>query len=183
MPSPTYVAIAKTVLTGSQASVTFSSIPSTYTDLLIVFSVRGDATYETNNGTAMAMRINGSSTAQYSVTTLQGSYGAAGSIRRTTGNADSFIRVYGGVDNNSWTANTFSSGEIYIPNYAGSTNKAISTIGVTENNSVTDAELYAQGQLWSNTSAINSLEFTYTFNASSRFVSGSRFDLYGIKNS
>lgn len=183
MPSPTYVAIAKTVLTGSQASVTFSSIPSTYTDLLVVFSVRGDATYEANNGDAMAMRINGSSTAQYSVTYVTGQGSATSSGRRTTGNADSFIRVYGGANYDSATANTFSSGEIYIPNYTGSTNKPISTSSVFENNSATVNAIYAQAQLWGNTSAITSLEFTYTFNASSRFVSGSRFDLYGIKNS
>jgi hypothetical protein len=182
MPT-TYVAIAKTLLTGSQASVTFSSIPSTYTDLVVVFSVRGDATYEANNGDAMAMRINGSSTAQYSVTYLTGQGSSTGSGRRSTGNADSFIRIYGGVNANSSTANTFSSGEIYLPNYAESTNKPISTTATTEINSTTGNTIYAEAQLWSNTSAINSLEFTYTYNASSRFVSGSSFYLYGIKNS
>lgn len=178
----TYEAIAKSVLTSDTAAVTFSSIPSTFTDLLVVFSIRGDATYETNNGDALAMRINGSSTAQYSVRALRGQGTTVDSIARTTGNADSFIRTYGGVASNSYTANTFSLGKVYIPNYTVAQSKAIYTNVVAENNSATANVIAANAQLWQNTSAITSLEFTYTFNASSKFVSGSSFYLYGIKN-
>jgi hypothetical protein len=182
MPN-TYTPIASSILSASAASVTFSSIPTSYTDLLVIYSIRGDASYESNNGDALAMRINGSTTAEYSVRALRGQGTSADSISRVTGNADSFIRTYGGVASNSYTASSFSSGQIYIPNYQLSQNKPISTYTVAENNSSTTNMLASNAQLWQNTSVINSLEFTYTFNSASRFVSGSSFYLYGIKNS
>jgi hypothetical protein len=182
MPS-TYNLIASNTLGASAASVTFSSIPATYTDLLIVYSIRGDAAYETNNADALAMRINGSSSAEYAVRAVRGQSSNADSLARTTGNADAFVRTYGGVVSNSFTANTFSSGQVYIPNYRLSPNKAISTCTVVPNNSAITYVIAANAQLWQNTSVINSLEFIYTFNASSRFVTGSSFYLYGIKNS
>lgn len=177
MPTPTYVALAKTVLTGSQASVTFSSIPSTYTDLVLFVSARQDTSsyYE-----QIYLEFNGSSTAVYSQTMVRAN-SATPASNRNSGQAY-FNYLY--EPGPSATSNTFSNVEIYIPNYAGSTNKIMSSTSVSENNSSTDSQWWLDGaaHLWGNTAAINQIKLTAS-GAPGNFVSGSRFDLYGIKNS
>jgi hypothetical protein len=69
MPTPTYVAIAKTVLSSNQAEITFSSIPSTYTDLVVLVSARSASGGSTSDN--VALRLNGSTTT-YSYTFLSG---------------------------------------------------------------------------------------------------------------
>lgn len=175
MPSPTYVALATTVLTGSQASVTLSSIPSTYTDLVLSISVRSSRAVAAEE---IYLLFNSSSIPQssWSYTNLQGYSSTASSDRGTAYGAG---RIIAG-DAGSATANTFASIELYIPNYAGSTNKVASVTGVTENNSATLAYTYATALLLGNTAAISSI---YLQPANGTFDSGSRFDLYGIKSS
>ena len=171
MPSPTYVALAKTVLTGTQATITFSSIPSTYTDLLILVSCRSDRAASLVD--TITWNFN-SSTTNFSNTRLEGTGASAGSTFNTTNS--SLLRVPA----TSVTSNTFNNAEIYIPNYTGSTNKPISTSFAYENNATT-AYVGANAGLWSNTAAITSI--TLGLVDGPNFVSGSRFDLYGIKNS
>ena len=176
MPSPTYVALAKTVLTGTQASVSFSSISSAYTDLVLVYSAR---TNEAGNYNDTKITFNGSTSAVYSATLLYADTTTAGSLRDS--GASNLGRNY--INGNNATANTFASGELYFPNYAGSTNKVIGATSVTENNTSTNGTTLtaATAGLWRDTSAINSI--TIAAQGSTLFVSGSRFDLYGIKNS
>ena len=167
----TYTKIATvTVGSGGAATMAFSSIPSTYTDLVVKTSIR------TSRGTFAADLIrvdfNGSSTSQSSKL-LEGSSSTASSFALST------TQVIAGTTSVS-TANTFSNGEIYIPNYAGSTNKSISADSVAENNSAT-GPLYLAAGLWSNTAAITSIAINKT--DGTNFVSGSSFYLYGIKKS
>ena len=174
MPAPTYVAIAKTVLTGTQSTVTFSGIPSTYTDLILSVSVRADS-----GGTGMYFLLNNEATSatNASYTFIQGNGSSASSSRGSA----SVIFLERSLVPNTNTSNTFSSIDIYIPNYAGSANKIISTTQVLENNTAsTDVYVVGQAGRHSTTSAITQLDFKTT---SGNFVSGSRFDLYGIKNS
>ena len=173
MPTPTYVAIAKTVLTGSQLNITFSGIPSTYTDLVIVASARSDRALVTDN---YLIELNGSATAVYSRTSLINN-GSTPQSSNATGQAF-WVALYS--DAASATSNTFGSIEIYIPNYAGSTNKIASTTSVQEDN-VSTGYASANAHLWGNTSAITSIKISPS--ASQNWISGSRFDLYGIKNS
>ena len=77
-------------------------------------------------------------------------------------------------------ANTFSNCSVYVPNYAGSTNKSFSADLTAENNT-TGTNMQLVAQLWSDTSAITSLVFVP--GNGTNFVSGSSFYLYGIKNS
>lgn len=173
MPSPTYVAIAKTVLTGTQATVTFSSIPSTYTDLVLLLSVRQNAaTYWQN----VNLTFNNDTSSIYSMRTLTG----AGSVTGSFSTSAAANIVLQAITGDSATANSFNSGEIYIPNYAGSTNKPISSIQIEETNDTSNNRLTAQAGLYSSTNAINRIDLATTSGA---FMSGSRFDLYGIKNS
>lgn len=164
MPTPTYTAIAKTVLTGTQTDVTFSSIPSTYTDLVLLISAR-----KTNVAVSDSITVNAISSSLYSRTGLAGN--------GSTASSDNFGND-GSVSAASATSNTFGSVEVYFPNYAGSTNKVQSTTSVAESNTATiTAANKVTAALKRDTAAISSITVT------GEFVSGSRFDLYGIKNS
>lgn len=167
MPAPTYVAIAKTVLTGSQATIEFTSIVSTYTDLVVKISSRNTAS---NN--YYEVRFN-------SLTTnLSGTYIQSNSSTVVSGR----FQPYGRMNDSTTTANTFDSGEFYIPNYAGSTNKVISLDSASENNSAAAnaALMTPMAGLWSSTAAITSIQIVPS---GGNFASGTRVDLYGIKNS
>jgi hypothetical protein len=166
MPS-TYTLISSNVLSSSAASVTFSAIPSTYTDLVIRWSVNTSSTLDG------ALYFNGTlGTTNYSRTALSGNGASATSTR----NSD---REYIDLDYiGSAAANTFASGEMYLPNYAGSNNKPLSTVSALEANSTT-AYLRNNAGLARVTAAVTSI----TISVPVTFSAGSSFYLYGIKNS
>jgi hypothetical protein len=168
----TYKLISSSTLSGTQSSVTFSSIPSTYTDLKLVMSARSDASGN-NYGTGIKIYFNGSNSS-LTYRRLYNSNGNPGSDNGANGLAG-IIAAAG------QTANTFSNGELYIPNYASSNYKSISSDAVPENNGTTyQSQIIAT--LWSSTAAITSLTLV-TESGTDNFVSGSTFYLYGIKNS
>ena len=175
MPTPTYVAIAKTVLTGTTGTVTFSIIPQTYTDLLLVVSARDAGA--SANVTSMDIRFAGITSSVYTDTQLYAYNTTPASTRVTSQNT----LLQGFVPRDSATANTFGSFELYIPNYTGSTNKLGSMTSVAEANSTTNIQwgISLDAGLMSNTTAVDSISIIFGTGA----VSGSRFDLYGIKNS
>jgi hypothetical protein len=159
-----------TVGSGGAASIDFTGIPQTYTDLLLVSSLRTDAavSYQTNR-----VKINGS-TSDMTVKNLYGTAGTAGSAGITT------YLLAGYTVGSSATANTFSSHNMYIPNYAGSKYKGISSESAAENNSTTSYVLDISSALWSQTTAITSLSL---YPESGSWVQYSSASLYGIKNS
>jgi hypothetical protein len=163
--------IAKQTLSGNTATVTFSDIPATYTDLLLVCSSRSArGTFYADD---VRLRFNSSSTG-YSDRVLQGNASAATSYANT-----SAAHITAGYSTTSVsTSNTFASTAVYVPNYAGSTNKSVSSESVVEHNSGTANETYiiASAGLWANTAAITTIELFGVAN----FVSGSSFFLYGI---
>lgn len=169
----TYTLISSvTVGAGGASTIDFTSIPATYTDLKLQVSYRDGyaATFLTPN-----IYLNGVNTGtSYSGRRLEGNGASAGSGSYSSGAKATAENINAG----SSTANTFTSADIYIPNYAGSTNKSWSMDIVTEANGTTSyAELHAS--LFSNTSAINRV----TLEAPSSFVQYSTAYLYGIKNS
>jgi hypothetical protein len=169
----TYTLISSNVLASSAASVTFSAIPSTYTDLVLRFSSRSDIG---SAGLTLYLSPN-ASTSSDSTTILWGDGTSPYSSRfSATG-----VGLYMGWVNGTRTTNTFSSAEIYIPNYAGATNKVFSSAIAEESNSTADTRISATAGLWSNTAAISSL--VVKISAGVNFVSGSSFYLYGIKSS
>lgn len=169
----TYTLISSNTLSASAASVTFSSIPSTYTDLVLKISARSDNA-DTND--AFYLKFNGSSSAVYSNTTLIGN-GATASSSRLSSNTS--LRFVTSVDGSTATANTFGNAEIYIPSYLASQNKPISNFAVQENNNAT-AYINNTAGLFSDTTAISSISVTPLF-ATVGWVSGSSFYLYGIR--
>jgi len=161
----TYQAIATvTVGSGGAANISFTSIAASWTDLLIKISGRSDA-----NNVGIDIALNGVTTNQ-SYLRLRGDGSAVSSTTLTA------LRVINGYS--TATANTFGNTEVYIPNYAGSTNKSLSADGVNENNA-TEAYADLGAGLWSNTAAITSITLTPN---SGNFVQYSTATLYGIKN-
>ena len=168
----TYTLIEAKTLGSAVSSVTFSSIPQTYTDLKLVYSAR-------NSGSAdpwyqVLIQFNSDTTAaNYPYRYL---YNASGTPGGGSGN-----QAIGYSVSDAATANTFSNGEIYIPNYTNTSNyKSTSGDVVNENNSATNImALYATS--WTGTAAaITSLILSQSAN---NFVANSTFYLYGIKNS
>ena len=167
MPN-TFTKIASvSVGSGGAASMAFSSIPSTYTDLVIKYTARA----ATGAVQYVDIALNGSS-ASFTTRGLEGD-GATAYSYTSTNKAGVFAA-------STYTASTFANNEIYIPNYAGSTNKSYSVDSVTENNATTSFAAMLAG-LWSNTAAITSI--TLTLATAANFAQYSTATLYGISKS
>jgi len=172
MPN-TYTLISSNVLSSSAASVTFSAIPSTFTDLVVRWSARSDRSSVSDT---MKLRINSDSAGNYSWTYLLGN----GSVASSSQNSALDYISLGAADAATATSNTFANGELYIPNYLSSTKKPVSSINAQEDNT-TAAQLWALASLWQGTAAITSVQLFPSIGPN--FVAGSSFYLYGIKNS
>jgi len=168
MPS-SRILISSQTLASSAASVTFSSIPATYTDLVV--KVSGRTTIGVPS-VAQRLRFNGLSTAIYSYTEINGDGSTPTSVR-VSGGTETPVVVNGATS----TADTFSNTEIYIPNYTSTVAKQISVNYVAEDNAAS-AQIGAVASLINLTAAITSIEISFR-----TFVTGSSFYLYGIKNS
>jgi hypothetical protein len=169
----TFTKIASvSVGSGGASSAAFTSIPSTYTDLKVVFSARTNASTG-SAGELSYMAINSdTNVANYDYRSLRGN----GSVAASFSGGGNYAWYN---DPSDYTANTFGSGELYICNYLSSAYKSYTSDGVTENNA-TASYAILNAMLWKNTSAITSLTFTpYAGN----YVQYSTFTLYGIKNS
>jgi hypothetical protein len=140
--------ITHTELSSAQANIEFTSIPSGYTDLLVLFSLRSSRAAEND---AVFVRLNGD-TANHTHRFLRGSGSGTGS---GTDSNVGFFYASQGVANTS-TASTFGNGMIYIPNYTSSANKSASIDGVGENNGTAAWQVLDAG-LYASTSAITSI--------------------------
>jgi hypothetical protein len=172
----TFVKIATvTVGAGGASSVDFTSIPATYTDLCLKLSLR---TNRASLGVdTIYLEFNGSAGTAYSVRFLSGN-GTSPSSGSTSAAAN--IAYAALADGAGATANTFGNCDIYIPNYAGSSFKSVSSDSVNEDNTSLAYAWFNAG-LWANTSAITSIKFVSQNSAN--FVQYSSAILYGIKNS
>ena len=163
-----------TVGSGGASSVSFSSIPQGYTDLILKVSSRS-ASSGVLDGVYFA--INGISSG-YSATVLYGNGSSGNGSYRATGLTSG---NFGTEDTNGNTSNTFSNIEVYIPNYAGSNYKSWIADVTAEDNSSGNATTRLFAGLLSNTAAITSL--TITNDSSTNFVQYSKFSLYGVLRS
>jgi hypothetical protein len=168
----TYIQIGSTVTVGAggAANMEFTSIPATYTDLIVVASMRSDAVAVSPN---VKLQFNGSTTG-YSERLVFGNGSSASSANRAS---TEIIYIYG--DGASATASTFGSLNVYIPNYASSNNKSVSIDTVNENNA-TAATAGMTAGLWSNSAAITSIRLTPETGS---FVQYTTATLYGISKS
>lgn len=155
-----------TVGSGGAASIDFTSIPATFTDLVLVTSLRSarSAGFE-----EYRIYFNGANS-NLSTRYLEGDGSSAASGTPVGG----FI----GIGNSSTsTSNTFSNQQVYIPNYAGSTTKSYSSDSVSEANATTAYSDIVAG-LWNQTAAITSI--TLVNGTSSNWLQYSSASLYGI---
>jgi hypothetical protein len=161
---------AISVGSGGQASIDFTSIPATYTDLCIKLCARSN---KTDTDQLFTVGFNGS-TANSNSRNLQGDGSSA-----VSGLSATLIFAIG--DGNNSTANVFGNCEIYIPNYANTSyNKSNLSDGASETNGTTVGLIMQSGQ-WSSTSAIN--QITLTPNGGQTIQQYSNAYLYGVKNS
>lgn len=155
MPA-TYEPIATTTLSSSAANYTFSSIPSTYTDLVLVASTK-NTVFEIFN-----LQFNGDTGSNYSWTTLAGNTSSASSGRNSSNTAMNI-----GLRRNGMAPNVF-----HIMNYSNTT--TYKTVLATANSASDQIRLNVG--LWKSTSAINSIKIA----AGNDFTAGTMFTLYGI---
>jgi hypothetical protein len=159
----TYEPIATQTTTSAVASVTFSSISSSYTDLVLVYVAAVSATYD------LYFRLNGDTASNYSYTVLYGTGTVAGSARSSQ-NSGSFD-YYGTPDTTLGTSNTIAQ----FMNYSNSTTYKTVLARANRASGGVDALV----NLWRNTAAITSIQIG-SF-AAPTISSGSTFTLYGIK--
>lgn len=162
MPA-TYDKIATYTVPSAQASYTFTTIPSTYTDLVIVaagtISSSAPSTY---------IRFNSDTGSNYSYTYLTGDGSSATSSRAS--NQTSMLVTYNGAISSSPNANI-----VQVLNYSNSTTNKTVLSRANQAQYGTDAIV----GLWRSTSAITSITF---ITGGTGFASGSTFTLYGIKS-
>ena len=161
-----YILLERVELNASAASVTFDNIPqSGYTDLKVAVSARG-----TDSNLAVGLRISFNG-----VTTNLSDRYLFGTGAGTSSGTDTFIYI-NEMNAATSTANTFTSADVYIPNYTSSNFKSVSVDAVMENNATTAYSMLNAG-LWSSTAAITSATI---YPSSGSLVANSTFSLYGV---
>jgi hypothetical protein len=165
---------SKTLATAA-ASIEFTSIPQDGTDLVILASCR--SSYTSAAMDAIGIRFN-SSTSGYTGRRLVGTGSSVYSDTVAANSASVGFILVSLISTDAATSNTFGSTNVYIPNYAGATNKSVSADGSGENNA-TFAEQAIHAGLWSNTAAITSITLV-PYYSTANFVAGSTVSLYKI---
>jgi len=156
----TYEPIATTTGTGSAGDITFSSIPTTYTDLVLVANI-----FTTANANEV-MRLNGDTGNNYSTTSFYGDGTSALSSRASNNNVMIF-------QNEVFSASSVSALTVFnIMNYANTT--IYKTVINRSNQANRAAETHVS--LWRNTAAITSITIS-----GATFTTDAKFTLYGIK--
>lgn len=178
MPDNTYTLISKIEVAAgaSQSTLTFTSIPQTYSDLELRISCHSP----TNAGTdTLAIRFNNDTGSNYYTTLLQG-YGSSGASGAQVGTG---TQAWTGlIEDNANGANVFSPHIIRLADYTGSRNKTILSEGYSDINA-NAALLRLFGDTWNNSSAINRIDINI-LSAGSGYLFGQYTNayLYGIKN-
>ena len=173
----TYVLISSNILSSSQTSVTFSSIPTTYTDLVLRSSVRHNGTG--GNVWYFGAQFNSITGTVYSDTFLVTD---SSSVIPTGSTNDNAFSVHAGTQvQNNYTADTFSNTELYIPNYRSSTDKPWSSHLINENNAGTYNYLGFCAGLTQTSQPITDILIKPNGSVGG-FAAGSSFYLYGISS-
>lgn len=164
---------SQTVGAGGVSSITFSSIPQTYSDLKLIVSARGSYIYAQANA---YLTFNGSSATNYKEHLFYGNGSSVGTVNATTnGYFNWTVMMSGG----GATANTFGNSEVNIYNYTDSKYKHLSADNMTENNGTEGWQGVSASQ-WAVGNPITSITLTADNGSITQYSS---FYLYGIKNS
>jgi hypothetical protein len=172
-----FESIATATTTAAQASVVFSSIPSTYTHLQLRWNAQVTAGFSNNNGIGMRFNSDNSSTYAYHTLSGDGTTASAGAVINST-------IISRDIVPSTASTNIFGVGIVDILDYQStSKNKTVRAIagydqnGVAVGGGTANGLIYLYSGLWQNTAAITSITITpqYTWGANSTF------SLYGIK--
>jgi len=155
----TYEPIATSTASGSSPTISFTSIPATYTDLYVIVTGTVGASDNT-----MLMRYNGDTATNYSSTVFSGNGSVEQSFRDTAATT-----MYCGRIGTSQSPNV-----IQIINYSNAT---FYKTFISRGNSDTRVSAFAGS--WRNTNAITSISIT--FNGAGNFAAGTTATIYGIK--
>lgn len=177
MPNTYTLISSSTVGAGGVSNITFSSIPTTYKDLVLKVCLRQGSGSVNPNGIAYGIQFNGDTASNYTAKVLRNNGNTAGSY--TYSNVTLFeVKVPGIAD----TANTFSNDEFYMPNYTSSNQKTVSLDNTDDVNTASyDSPISIQAGLWTGTAVINSIKIVGT--SAWNFPQYSAAYLYGINNS
>jgi len=168
----TYENIATTTLGSNQATVSFTSINGSFTDLVLVIN---GGTSDGNEGAQFRVG-NGSadSGSNYSMTNLAGNGSTVSSARVSNQTAGRFNQTTSFGATNSLTSNII----VHFMNYSNTTtNKTVISRTNVTSGSFPGTETMVN--LWRSTSAINVIELRQS--GSGQYLSGTTFTLYGIK--
>ena len=170
----TYTLISSTTVgSGGASSIDFTSIPNTYTDLLIKISTRVDQAGAPN----VCLRFNSDTGSNYKYKAAFGNGTSPGSYSEVDTGSTFMNLGYG--DNSAHTANTFGSTDVIIPNYADSNYKLTTSESTMEDNNATSYLMITSGY-WNNTNAITSITL-FNQNSGYKWVQYTTASLYGIK--
>ena len=159
----TYVAIASTTVTSSTGTITFSSIPGTYTDLRLVIQAKCSGTRD------LEFRFNGDSATNYSTLWIYNNSNAVGTAK---GNNQTF----GYLDWAAATADNNYLATVDIMNYSNAT--TYKTVLNRAGRAGTGTDVVVN--LWRSTAAITSISLSFQHVGGATIESGSTFTLYGI---
>jgi hypothetical protein len=165
----TFDPIATTTLGSAAASITFSSIAATYTDLRIVLVGRSDIA---SANSASTIRFNGDSASNYSCTFLRGD-GSSASSTAITSTTSGYL---GSLPGSTATAGAFGLVQFDLFSYAGSTYKTFLSASGSDSNGAGRVERWVN--LWRSTSAVTSI--VLTDGNGGNFTAGTTATLYGI---
>lgn len=161
-----------TVGSGGATSVTFTGIPATYTDLVVLGQLR----HNYNGNELVCLRLNGDTSSSYSGKKIAASDYAAVDNSDNGSITDGFY--FARVGGTNLTSNTFGNFRLLIANYTGSQQKTIVAEDGVETNSNVGPDTGMAAGRWTGTAAVNSLTIYGYFGRT--FVENSIISLYGI---
>jgi hypothetical protein len=160
MPTPTYTPLATVTLGSATASVTFSSIPATYRDLILVTD------YKTSVASNSLLRFNGDSGSNYPYVQM--------------GSNSSGIETYAGTVNalylnvNSTQVEKQTTTILSVMDYSATDKHKTNLL---RNSGQNGDVVWAYAVRWANTAAISTMALTLT---TGNYSAGSTFSLYGV---
>ena len=164
---------SQTVGSGGASSITFSSIPQTFTHLQIRLTCRSDYA-----GTVASnfFRFNGDAGSNYPYHNVLGD----GSTASSSGSTAGTVGYFGNMIASTSTANVFTSCIADILDYAN-TNKYKTLRNLQGFDANGSGQVYLASSLWMSTAAITSI--LLVSGGGANYVAGTRADLYGIQTS
>lgn len=168
--------IQDTALLAAAANITFSSIPSTYSHLRMIYFLRSDRAATTDQ---IRLRLNGDAGANYEWT--QFTYAHSSIYATVLGTGDSALTMSFSTGNTA-AAGYFAAGFCDVYNYLDASQKKYlqSRGGLVQDLATSFPKIYDGSLIWTAAAAaINQL--TIFPNAGANWMAGSRITLYGMK--